>query len=253
MRFAVEEENEHRFFLSSHACTKAVIMLYYNCQLCFVSAASHHSPSLIKFGGKYRQGRGVWAEELTTFKRPCGWIIAAMKRPWLRPDVAPSRRVGGGEIQKGFQEPTQRVKSCCTCIQTAIHTLGLLRIFISLKAGVDLKMQIKKCTWTWGWTHVEPGRFYSCSKTRAVLLLMQVFSYVIEREVIKERRQVSVFCSWLTLELPSAAIGSPLGCAEWLLNSYGDSLTWPYTAVHAHATPVVPMSKRQHPASRKVL
>lgn len=118
------------FLFSSHVCTKAVIMLYYNCQLCFVSAASHHSPSLIKFGGKYRQGRGVWAEELTTFKRPCGWIIAAMKRPWLRPDVAPSRRWGGEE-----EEPTQRVKSCellhMTCIQTATHTLGLLRIFIS--------------------------------------------------------------------------------------------------------------------------
>lgn len=54
MRFAVEEENESRVFV--HVCTKAVIMLYYNCQLCFVSAASHYSPSFIKFCGKYRQG-----------------------------------------------------------------------------------------------------------------------------------------------------------------------------------------------------
>lgn len=77
---------------------------------------------------------------------------------------------------------------------------------------------------------------------------MQVFSSFIKREVIKERRQASVFGSWLTLELPSAAIGSsPLGCAERLLNSYGDSFTRPCTAVHAHTMPVVPMNKRQHP------
>lgn len=48
---------------------------------------------------------------------------------------------------------------------------------------------------------------------------MQVSSSFIER-VMEERRQASVLCFWLTLELPSSVIDkSPPGCAEQLLNS----------------------------------
>lgn len=70
-------------------------------------------------------------------------------------------------------------------------------------------------------------------QTEAVVLVMQVPPSFIKGEVIKERRQASVFCFWLTLYLLSAAIGSSvLGCAERLLNSYGDSFTWSCSAVH---------------------
>lgn len=149
MPFPVEEENESRVFASLHVCTKAVIMLYYNCQLCFVSVASHYSPSFIKFG-KYRQGQCMWAEELTTFKCPCGWIIAAMKHPWVRPDVALSRRVGG-RSKKGFQEPTQRFNSCCTCIQTVTHSWFPKDFFFLVWK--------QRLTLPWSGTQVEPCWF----------------------------------------------------------------------------------------------
>lgn len=93
-----------------------------------VSYFPFFTQSYNKLCGKYRQGWGVWAEELTTFKSPCGWIIAAMKHPLTQTWCRLSRRGGG----KGEGAP-ERLSEAHTELTAAadafkqLHTVVLLR------------------------------------------------------------------------------------------------------------------------------
>lgn len=85
-----------------------------------VSCFPFFTRSYNKLCGKYRQGWGVWAEELTTFKSPRGWIIAAMKHPLTQTWCRLSRR--GGGTRKALRSPHRELTAAADAFKQ-LHTV----------------------------------------------------------------------------------------------------------------------------------